>query len=79
MPTPRPIIVARVAATLGTSIAFSSRRMIESEIARPTIAEPIGMTIAVAVPKAKSRITIAAAIPIASLTPVSGFESCWPT
>ncbi len=53
--------------------------MIESEIARPTIAEPIGMIIAVAVPKAKSRMTIAAAIPIASLTPVSGFESCWPT
>ena len=40
---------------------------------------PIGITIAVAVPKAKSRITIAAAIPIASLTPVSGLESCWPT
>ncbi len=53
--------------------------MIESEIPRPMIAEPIGITIAVAVPKAKSRMTIAAAIPIASLTPVSGFDSCWPT
>ena len=39
----------------------------------------IGSIIAVAVPKAKSRMTIAAAIPIASLIPVSGLESCWPT
>ena len=53
--------------------------MIESEQARPRIAETIGITIAVAVPKAKSRMTIAAAMPIASLAPVSGLESCWPT
>ncbi len=79
MPTPRPIIVARVEATLGTWTTCSSRRMIESEQARPRIAEKIGSTIAVAVPKAKSRITIAAAMPIASLAPVSGLESAWPT
>ena len=53
--------------------------MIESEKARPMIAETIGSIIAVAVPKAKSRMMIAAAIPIASLTSVSGLESCWPT
>ena len=43
------------------------------------IAETIGSTIAVAVPKAKSRMITAAASPIASLTSVSGLESCWPT
>ena len=53
--------------------------MIESAQARPMIAETIGSTIAVAVPKAKSRMITAAAMPIASLTPVSGLESCWPT
>jgi hypothetical protein len=79
MPTPSPIIVARVEATLGTWTTCSSIRMIESEQARPMIAEEIGRTIAVAVPKAKRRMTIAAAIPIASLAPVSGLESCWPT
>jgi len=53
--------------------------MIESEQARPSIAERIGIAIAVAVPKAKSRMTIAAAIPIASLCSVAGLESCCPT
>ena len=37
--------------------------MIESEQARPITAETIGIIIAVAVPKAKSRMTIAAAMP----------------
>ena len=38
----------------------------------------IGSVIAVAVPKANSRIMIAAPIPIASLDWVLGFETSWP-
>ncbi len=53
--------------------------MIESAQARPITAETIGSIIAVAVPKAKSRMITAAARPIASLISVDGLESCWPT
>ena len=79
MPTPSPIIVARVEATPGTCSTCSSRRMIESAQASPIRAETIGSIIAVAVPKAKSRMITAAVRPIASLTSVEGLESCWPT
>ena len=64
---------------LGTSITFSSRRMIESAQARPRTALTIGIAIAVTVPKASSRMITAAVRPIASLISVEGFESCWPT
>ena len=53
--------------------------MIDSAQASPRIAEKIGIAIAVAVPKASSRITTAAVRPIASLISVDGLESCWPT
>jgi hypothetical protein len=39
----------------------------------------IGSSIAVTVPNAKSRITTAAARPIASLISVDGLDSFWPT
>jgi hypothetical protein len=79
MPTPRPIIVARVEATLGTWITPSSKRMIESAQARPITAEKIGSIIAVAVPKARRRMITAAVRPTASLISVEGLESAWPT
>ena len=53
--------------------------MIESAQASPITAETIGSSIAVAVPKAKSRMITAAVSPIASLISVEGLESCWPT
>ena len=46
---------------------------------RPTTAVTIGSPAATAEPNTSSRITIAAAIPILSLAPVSGLESSWPT
>ena len=79
MPTPRPIIVASVAATPGTSSMCSSRWMIESVQARPISAETIGSIIAVAVPKAKSRMITAAIRPISSEISVDGLESWLPT
>ena len=79
MPTPRPIIVASVAATPGTSSTCSSRRMIESAQASPISAETIGSIIAVAVPKAKSRMITAATRPTTSDFSVDGLESWLPT
>ena len=79
MPTPRPIIVASVAATPGTSSTCSSSLMIESAQASPMIAETIGSIIAVAVPKAKSRMITAAISPISSDFSVDGLESWLPT
>ena len=49
--------------------------MIASEATRPSTAVMIGSTIAVAVPKANSRMTTAAVRPIASLLSVSAFET----
>ena len=79
MPTPSPIIVASVGATLGTSATCPSRRMIASALTRPRIAVTIGRAIAVAVPNANRRITIAAPMPDRLGDWVLGFDSCWPT
>ena len=53
--------------------------MIESAQARPISAETIGSIIAVAVPKAKSRMITAATRPITSDFSVDGLESWLPT
>ena len=64
---------------LGTSVACPTSVTNASVMTRPTTAVTIGSSIAVTVPKAKTRITMAAASPIASLDSVAGFESFWPT
>ena len=64
MPTPRPIIVASVGATVGTSARCPIRRMIASELTRPSTAEMIGSVIAAALPNANSRMITAAVRPI---------------
>ena len=79
MPTPRPIIVASVGATVGTSVNSPTMLISASALTSPRTAVTIGSAIAVAVPKANSRMMTAAPSPIASLMWVSGFESCWPT
>ena len=53
--------------------------MIESAAARPRTAVMIGSDIAVAVPKARSRMITAAPSPTASLLSVLGSESSEPT
>ncbi len=52
--------------------------MIDSVLISPRTAVMIGIAIAVAVPNASSKITTAAASPIATLLPVLGLDSCWP-
>ena len=79
MPTPSPIIVASVDETSGTSAMCPSSLMIESDTASPKIAVTMGSAMAVAVPNANSRITIAAAMPMSSLLPSSAFDTALPT
>ena len=78
MPTPSPIIVASVGATLGTSATCPSSRMIARALIRPSTAEMIGRNIAVAVPNANSRMITAAVRPTTSLLWVSGLDTAWP-
>ena len=75
MPTPRPIIVPSVGATLGISIAWPPRAIAQSPMTTPRIAVVIGIAIATAVPKVNSRMTMAARIPSASLAWVEGDET----
>ena len=79
MPTPSPIIVARVGATVDTVVAWLTIWMIDSVQARPRIAVRIGSSIATTVPKVNVRITIAAMMPIRSLDPVDGLDTFWPS
>ena len=79
MPTPRPIIVASVGATVGTVITCPSSLMIASASVSPMIASRIGSSIEATVPNVNDRITIAAQIPISSLISVEGFETFWPS
>ncbi len=78
MPTPRPIIVPSVGATVGTSTTCPSSPIALRPATTPMIATVIGSDIATAVPRASRRIAIAAAIPIRSLDSVLGFETSWP-
>ncbi len=79
MPTPRPIIVASVGATVGTVSAWPSMRMIASVASRPKIALRIGSSIETTVPNVNARMTIAATIPISSLDSVAGLETFCPS
>ena len=79
MPTPSPIIVASVGATVGTVTTWPSMRMIASVESSAKIAVRIGSSIAVTVPKVNVRMTIAAMIPISSLDSVDGLETFWPS
>ena len=79
MPTPRPIIVASVGATVGTFVTWPSRPISESPTNKPNTAEMIGRPIATSVPNVKARMIIAATRPITSLLSVAGSESSVPT
>ena len=72
MPTPRPIIVASVGATVGTALTCPTAVIRASVVKRPRMAVMIGSAIAVAVPKASRRMITAAASPTASLLSVDG-------
>ncbi len=75
MPTPNPIMVASVGATVGTVTTCPRIRMMASVRASATIAFRIGSSIATIVPKVSVRMTIAAMIPISSLDSVDGLET----
>ena len=79
MPTPSPIIVAKVGATVDTVIAWLKIWTIDSVEASPRIAVTIGSSIATTVPSANVRITIAAMMPISSLVSVDGLDTFWPS
>ncbi len=64
MPTPRPIIVASVGATVPMSVTAATSEMIDNAIARPNSAVPIGTLIATTEPNAMSRMTTAKKSPI---------------
>ena len=67
MPTPRPIIDARIGANTATSSwAATSGRTKPVLIATETAAETIGSRAPASAPKAKSRMTSATAIPMLS-------------
>ena len=78
MPTPSPIIVARVGATVGTEITCPNNPITDVAIARATAAVRIGRPIATRLPNTSARITIAERLPISSLVLVSGCESSLP-
>ena len=79
MPTPSPIIVARVGATVDTVVAWLMSWMMDSVEASPRIAVRIGSSIATTVPNTNVRISIAAMIPISSLDSVDGLDTFWPS
>ena len=74
MPTPRPIIAPTVGATSGTDTTWPSSETRLSPQMSPKIAATIGSAIAVTVPKTRTRISIAAAIPMISEVLPSGLE-----
>src|SRR5215467_11654854 len=79
MPTPSPIIVARVGATVETVNAWLKIWTIDSVEASPKIAVTIGSSIATTVPNVNVRITIAAMMPISSLISVAGLDTLAPS
>ena len=78
MPTPRPIIVASVGATVGTSATWLISVMIDSPMTRPRMAVTIGKPIATTVPNVSSSTITAIVKPTASLECVSGLDTFWP-
>ena len=79
MPTPSPIIVASVGATVDTVVTWLNIRTTDSAEASPRSAVRIGSSIATTVPNVKVRITAAAMIPISSLDSVAGLDTFWPS
>ena len=79
MPTPSPIIVASVGATVGTSATWLISVMIDRPLTSPTMAVMIGSPIATTVPKVSSSTITAMPSPTTSLEWVSGFETFCPT
>jgi len=78
MPTRSPIIVARVGADVGTSAGGLSKAMIPRPTERPRIAVRMGMPMAIAVPKVKSKMNTAAVKPTTSETCVDGLDTFCP-
>ena len=72
MPTPRPIIDARIGATSAMSVKAATMVTAEKPVASPNRASPMGMPPAITEPKAMRRMTTAAAMPMSSALPVSG-------
>ncbi len=75
MPTPRPIIVASVGATVETLITWLTIDTSDSVEANPRMAVRMGSSIDTSVPKVNVRITMAAMIPISSLDSVEGLDT----
>ena len=75
MPTPSPIIVARVGATVGTSATWLMSVMIDSPLTRPRMAVTIGSPMATTVPKVKSRTMTAIPRPTTSLISIAGLDT----
>ena len=71
MPTPSPIMRARVAPTEGISSAMPKNQISESPRNSPMTAEMSGIPTAMRLPKAISRMMAAAAMPSCSLVAVS--------
>ncbi len=67
MPTPRPIIVANIGETDGTSVIPAMMPMMESPMKIPNSAVPIGMPAAITEPKATSNTITATIKPMPSL------------
>ena len=78
MPTPSPIIVARVGAIVGTVTAWPRRPIADKPTSRPKTAETIGRPIATSDPKVNARMIIAAIRPTRSLDSVAGSDSSLP-
>ncbi len=74
MPTARPIIVARVGATVEIVARLLSRAISPMLTASPKTALRIGNPIATTVPKVRASTTIATTRPTTSLDSVDGFE-----
>jgi hypothetical protein len=66
MPTPRPIMAARIGDTEFTSVNAATSEMRPRLVARPTTASPIGNPMAMTDPKATSSTTTATRMPIIS-------------
>ena len=79
MPTPRPIIVARVGAITGMSRTWPSSPIAPRAPTSASTAVTMGIPMATAEPKARVRITIATRRPTTSLLSVCGLDSSLPT
>ena len=78
MPTPSPIIVARVGAEVGTSTVWLRMAMILSPTDRLRIAVRMGIPITMAVPNVKNKMSTAAVRPITSERCVDGLDTFCP-